>query len=147
MEVNLSRVFQKQKRKKTWRDSVSIHYIYICRIRFNDSWFIFRNSSWSFHEPYFSRKHIFLESYKVNRTHDYGLRTCIQVYTKLFNNVIILKTFSLTNSTITHFFNWVKVLKTLCFTELIITNWKDETINHSKIYVLLDLLCCQKSIS
>ena len=28
-------------------------------VRFNDSWFVFHDSSWSFHEPYFSRKHIF----------------------------------------------------------------------------------------
>ena len=28
-------------------------------VRFNDSWFVFHDSSWSFHEPHFSRKHIF----------------------------------------------------------------------------------------
>ena len=30
-----------------------------CRVRFNDSWFVFHDSSWSFHEPYFRRKEIF----------------------------------------------------------------------------------------
>ena len=27
-----------------------------------------------FHEPYFRRKHIFRESYRVNRMQDYGLK-------------------------------------------------------------------------
>ena len=30
----------------------------------------------SFHDSYFSRKHIFYESYRVNRTQDYGIKTC-----------------------------------------------------------------------
>ena len=34
----------------------------LIRVRFNDSWFVFQESSWSFHEPYFSRKHVFHES-------------------------------------------------------------------------------------
>ena len=49
------------------------------RVQFIDLWFVFHNSSWSFHEPYFSRKHIFHKSYRVNRTQDYGLKTCKQV--------------------------------------------------------------------
>ena len=32
------------------------------RVQFNNLWFVFHESSWSFHEPYFSRKHIFYES-------------------------------------------------------------------------------------
>ena len=32
------------------------------RVWFNDSWFVFHDSSWSFHEPYFSRKYVFHES-------------------------------------------------------------------------------------
>ena len=38
------------------------------RIRFNDSWFVFHDSSWSFHEPYFSKKCILHESYRGDRT-------------------------------------------------------------------------------
>ena len=63
------------------------------RVWFNDSWFIFHDSSWSFHEPYFSRKKKFQESFRVNR-----------ISTKLFNNIIILKTFLLTISFIIQFF-------------------------------------------
>ena len=42
-------------------------------VRFNDSWFVFHDSS--FLEPYFSRKCVFHE-YRVNRTQDYGFKTC-----------------------------------------------------------------------
>ena len=49
------------------------------RIRFNSSWFVFYYSSWSFHESYFSRNPIFHESYRVNRTQGYGLKTNKQV--------------------------------------------------------------------
>ena len=49
--------------------------ICLSRVRFNDSWFVLHDSSWSFHETYFSKRHIFHESYRVNRTHDYGLKT------------------------------------------------------------------------
>ena len=41
--------------------------------------FGFHNFSWSFHEPYFSRKDIYHEPYRVSRTQDYGLKTCKQV--------------------------------------------------------------------
>ena len=41
-----------------------------------DSWFVFHDFSLSFHELYFSRKHKFHESYRVNRTQDYDLETC-----------------------------------------------------------------------
>ena len=33
-------------------------------VRFNDLWFVFDDSSWSFIEPYVSRKYIFHESYE-----------------------------------------------------------------------------------
>ena len=33
----------------------------------------------SFHKPYFSKKHIFHKSHRVNITQDYGLKTCKQV--------------------------------------------------------------------
>ena len=49
------------------------------RVRFNDSWLVFHNSSWSFHEPYFSRKEIFHKLYRKNRIQDYGLKTGKQV--------------------------------------------------------------------
>ena len=42
------------------------------------------------------------------------------------------------------FLCWAKVLQTLFFRELKITNWKDQTINHSNIYFLFDLLLCRK---
>ena len=37
------------------------------RVRFNDSWFVFHDSSWSFREPCFSWKHIFHELYRANK--------------------------------------------------------------------------------
>ena len=49
------------------------------RAQFNDPSFVFHDSSWHFHDPYFCRKHIHHESYKVNRTQDYGLKICKQV--------------------------------------------------------------------
>ena len=49
------------------------------RVRFNDSWFVFHDSSWSFHEPYFSKKQIFHESYRMNRSQDDGLKTGKQI--------------------------------------------------------------------
>ena len=57
--------------------------------QFNDSWFVFHSSSWSFHESYFRKKHIFDESFRVNRVQNYGLKTC-KKSTKLVDNVIIL---------------------------------------------------------
>ena len=33
-------------------------------VRFDDSWFVFHDSSWSFHESYLSRKHVFDKSYR-----------------------------------------------------------------------------------
>ena len=38
------------------------------RVQFNNSWFAFHDSSWGFHKPYLSRKHIFQELYRVNKT-------------------------------------------------------------------------------
>ena len=50
------------------------------KARFNDLWFEFHDSSWRCHEPYFCRKHILHESYKVNKTQDHhGLKICKQV--------------------------------------------------------------------
>ena len=75
--------------------------------RFNDSWFVFHNSRWSFHEPYFSRKHLFHESYRVNRTQDYSLKT----FKEVPNYFAMSKTFLSTISTIIHFFIEQKFFK------------------------------------
>ena len=61
--------FLAKKSLSSWEKSLN-------KIQFTDSWFVFRDSSWSFHEPYFSRKRIFHEWYRVNVTQDYGLKTC-----------------------------------------------------------------------
>ena len=45
------------------------------RVRLNELWLVFYNSSWSFYKPYGSRKHVFHESCRVTRTQDYGLKT------------------------------------------------------------------------
>ena len=37
------------------------------RVWFNGLWFLFHDSSQSFHKPYFSRKYIFYESQMVNK--------------------------------------------------------------------------------
>ena len=50
------------------------------RVWFNDSWFVFQNSSWSFREPYFSTEHLFHESYKVNRTQESLREKCLSVF-------------------------------------------------------------------
>ena len=52
----------------------------IFRVWFNDSWFVFQNSSWSFREPYFSIEHLFHESYKVNRTQESPREKCLSVF-------------------------------------------------------------------
>ena len=64
------------------------------RVWSNDLWFIFHNSSWSFPGPYFSRKHMFHDSYRV---------TNLQISAKLFSNVLIFKIFLSTSPSIIHF--------------------------------------------
>ena len=57
-----------------WKFDQLANFIMIkinCKVWFNDSQFAFYNSSWSFHESWFIH-----ESYSVNRTQDYGLKTC-----------------------------------------------------------------------
>ena len=54
----------------------TVNIITVPRVRFNDSWFVFQDSSWSFYKPYFSIEHIFHKSFRVIRTHDYDLKTC-----------------------------------------------------------------------
>ena len=48
-------------------------------VQFNDSRFAFHDSSWIFYGPYPTEKNIFHESYRVNRTQDYGLKTSKKV--------------------------------------------------------------------
>ena len=48
-------------------------------VQFNNTSFTFHYFSWSFDESYFTRKHIFHEPYRANRTKDYGLKTYKQV--------------------------------------------------------------------
>ena len=79
------------------------------RVRFNNSWFVFHDSNCSFHQTYFSRKRILHESFRVIRTQDYGLN--LQTSTKLSENVIILKTFLSTISSIVQFFTKQKFCK------------------------------------
>ena len=43
------------------------------RFQFSDMWFLFPDSSWTFQEAYFSRKHVFHKSYRVIETLDSGL--------------------------------------------------------------------------
>ena len=56
--------FKKMFEKKNLSPSFITHLVIIatflrwyCRVPFNDPWFLFYDSSWSFQEPYFSRKH------------------------------------------------------------------------------------------
>ena len=97
-------------------------------IRFNDSWFVFHDSSWSFHKPYFSRKRMFHKSYRVNRTQGYGLKTCKQV-----PNYSIMSQILINYLHIIHFFIELKFCKHF-FTESKITNWNDQTMNHANIF-------------
>ena len=60
--------------KETPTASNSINYIRMTiqinrtRVRFKDSWFVFHDSCWSFHESHFSRKLVFLESHGKQNT-------------------------------------------------------------------------------
>ena len=55
-----------------WKAKSPKIWIYVMfRVRFNDSWFVFHDSSWGFHEP------ILVENSEiVNRTQVYVLKTC-----------------------------------------------------------------------
>ena len=88
------------KKHETVTDNPSI-MIYVNRVRFNDLRFVFHDSSWSFYQPYFSRKHVFHELYRVNGTQDYGLKTWKQVPNY---HVIISQRLLSTTSTIIHLF-------------------------------------------
>ena len=48
-------------------------------IQCNNSWFVIHDSSRSFHKSYLSKRHIFHELFRVNRTHHHGLKNGKQV--------------------------------------------------------------------
>ena len=97
------------------------------RVRFNDSWFVFHDSSWSFNELNFSKKHIFHESYRLSRTYDYDLET----YKKVLNYSTLSKfqDHSYRRFPTSSISLLSKSLVNKIFTELKITNWNDETFN------------------
>ena len=72
------------------------------RVQFNDSWFVFYDSSWSFHKSNFSRKHIsqIMQSEQSTRLGPWDL----QISTKLSGNFIASKAHLSTISNIIHFF-------------------------------------------
>ena len=72
------------------------------RVRFNDSWFIFHNSSWSFHKPEFSRKHISRIIWSEQNTRLWPSK--LKINTELCGKDIILKTLLSTISSMIHFF-------------------------------------------
>ena len=92
-------------RRSITADSSSLHIV--SRVRFNDSRFVFHDSGWSFHEPSLSRKHVFHESYRANKTR--FLKPTRS--TKLFDNVLIAKTFLSLVFSIIHFFIEQKFFK------------------------------------
>ena len=107
----------------------------VYRVRFNDSWCIFHNSSWSFHEPYFRKRHIFHESYRVSEHNTRLWSENREESTKLFHIDIISKhsyrrfppsPISLSSKSFLDIFFGAEI-----------TNWKDETINFSNIYYLI----------
>ena len=49
---------------------------YQTRVRFNNSWFVFHESSWSFHETYFNRKQRISRIIDSEQTQNYGLYSC-----------------------------------------------------------------------
>ena len=69
---------------------------------FNDSWFVFHYSNWSFHESYLAEKTHFMNLIEWTE-HNKMVLLNLQTRTKLLNNVVIL-TFLLTILTIIHFF-------------------------------------------
>ena len=61
---------------------------FFSKVWFSNSWFIFDNPSWSFHEPYLIRKLTLHKSYRESRTYDFSLKTCKQVPCR--NTVLVL---------------------------------------------------------
>ena len=111
------------------------------RVWFIDSWFTFHDSSWNFHKPYFSKKHIsqIIWSEKSIKK--------LQISTELLGNVIVSKAFSSRMSPIVHFFIEWKFYKH-CFLQ----GWKWQIAKTGLFtiqifFLLFDLLQGQKSIS
>ena len=115
------------------------------RVRFNNSWFVFLDSSWSFHasENTYFTNHVEWREHKV-------------MTSKLANKYQIIWQCNSFKSTLIDYFHRLFPASSISFssksfvnifTEQKITNWKDDTINHSNIYFLFDLLWCQKGIS
>ena len=122
---------------------VLLCFISITRVWFNDSWFVFCNSGWSFHESYCSRKHF---------TNNLGWTGHKIVVLKPANKLkIIQQCHNFENILINDFPHhqtlfWAKVLKTSFSMEPETTKWYDETINYSRIFLFFDSLWCQKNI-
>ena len=109
----------------------------LVRVRFYDSWFIFQDSIWSFHEPCFCGKHIIFMNHIGWTEHKVMVLKFAnkdQIIWHNFENICI-------NDFHHHpFFYQEKILQTSFFTEPKIKKWKDKIINHSNIYLLFNLL-------
>ena len=127
------------------RQSNQYDLVNMFKVRFNASWFVFHHSSWSFLEPYFSRKHLFHESYTVNRTQDYRLKTSKQGqiirYCHNFENIVIEGFRHHSISLLS------KSFSNIVFTEWNIKNCKDQTVNYSNISLFFYLMERHKSNS
>ena len=114
-------------------------------VRFNDLWFVFDDSSWSFIEPYVSRKYIFHESYEWTEHRIMVLKPAnkyqIIWWCPNFENILI-------NDFRQHSISLLSTsFSDIIFTEANIINiLQKQTIKHSNIYLLFDLLGHQKII-
>ena len=95
-----------------------------------DSWFVFHDSSWSFHEPYCSKRYIFHESYRVNREASTKL-FCIDIISKHSYQRFPPLPISLLSKSFVDIFYGAEI-----------KSWKDERINLSNIYYLI--YCCAR---
>ena len=93
--------------------------------RFNDSWF---------HEPYFSRKRIFHESFEGTE-HKIIVSKSANKYQIIWHRRFTVLSISLSD----------KSFGNVIFYGAKITNCKDETINLSNVYLLFDLFWCQNT--
>ena len=84
-------------------EKTSVEFISV-RIWINDSWFAFHDCIWSFHKPYFGRKHIFHKQIIQSEQNTRLWSLNLHISTKLFGNVIISKTFLSFISSTMHFF-------------------------------------------
>ena len=63
--------YRVQMRESTDQKNSKYGHFLTSRVPLNDSWFVLHDSNWSFDKPYFSKRNIFHESYRVNITQDY----------------------------------------------------------------------------